>query len=71
MSLTKQEKAVFFRLLSKLVMPEKLRVCANRSCAKQFAPRRKDQRHCSEKCARLVANRKWWRANGREWRKGR
>jgi hypothetical protein len=51
---------------------DRMRKCQNPTCvAPYFLATRRDQRYCSEKCARLVANRKWWDKHGQQWRDGR
>lgn len=48
---------------------DRMRKCQNPTCdAPYFLATRKDQRYCSEKCARLVANRTWWDKHGKDWR---
>jgi hypothetical protein len=50
----------------------RMRKCQNPTCvAPYFLATRRDQRYCSEKCARLVANRKWWDKHGQQWRDSR
>jgi hypothetical protein len=48
-------------------------VCANRDCsAPYFFAARRDQKYCSEICARpaqLEFKRRWWKKNGRAWRR--
>jgi hypothetical protein len=51
---------------------DRMRKCQNPTCdAPYFLATRRDQRYCNEKCARLVANRKWWDKHGQEWRENR
>jgi hypothetical protein len=48
---------------------DRMRKCQNPTCdAPYFLATRRDQRYCSEKCARLVANRTWWKKHGQQWR---
>ena len=50
-----------------------LRKCENESCPTlpYFIATRKDQKFCNEMCSRRVANRRWWREQGQEWRSRR
>ena len=51
---------------------DRTRKCQNPTCvAPYFLATRRDQRYCSEKCARLVANRTWWDNHGQQWRESR
>jgi hypothetical protein len=57
---------------------DRLRMCENagsgesdrqQPCpAPYFVAGRKGQRYCTERCARLAANRNWWEKHGKEWR---
>jgi hypothetical protein len=48
------------------------RKCQNPTCfAPYFIPSRRDQKYCNEVCSRLAANRRWWAANGTQWREKR
>jgi hypothetical protein len=51
---------------------DRMRKCQNPTCdAPYFLASRRDQKYCSEKCARLAANRTWWKKHGQEWRESR
>jgi hypothetical protein len=51
---------------------DRTRKCRNPTCvAPYFLASRRDQRFCNEKCARLVANRRWWSKEGPSWREAR
>jgi hypothetical protein len=59
-------------LLAFIGFSDRMRKCQNPTCvAPYFLATRQDQRYCSEKCARLVANRKWWDKHGQQWRENR
>jgi hypothetical protein len=51
---------------------DEARKCPNPTCdAPYFLATRRDQKLCSERCSRLVANRRWWADKGADWRKAR
>jgi len=54
-------------------LADRLRVCQNESCPSSpfFIAIRRDQKFCDENCSRLVANRRWWKKHGDQWRQKR
>lgn len=47
-----------------------LRLCNRNDCEEpHYIARRRDQKFCSKYCAGLVAQRRWWKAHGEEWRR--
>jgi hypothetical protein len=56
--------------LAFIAFSDKARKCQNPKCdAPYFLASRRDQKFCTERCSRLVANRRWWDKNGPEWRR--